>query len=108
MRSFKKDMSLMFSLTDRIKKNQKWDEGDINGWILNQAMAPNPFVRNMMSMMYLSDINGLSKINYPNSEFMKRINFEKLNIKLKKPEIRLFTMPGISTNRSSHYSPIDR
>jgi predicted acylesterase/phospholipase RssA len=53
-------------------------------------MAPNPFVRNMMSMMYLSDVNGLSKINYPKSEFMKRINFEKLNInfeQLKKPEI---------------------
>ena len=56
----------------------KWDEGDINGWILNQVMAPNPFVRNMMSMMYLSDVNGLSRINYPKSEFMKRINFEQL------------------------------
>jgi len=41
-------------------------------------MAPNPFVRNMMSMMYLSDVNGLSRINYPKSEFMKRINFERL------------------------------
>jgi predicted acylesterase/phospholipase RssA len=61
----------------------KWDEGDINGWILNQVMAPNPFVRNLMSMMFLSDVNGLSKINYPNSKFMKRINFEQL----KKPEI---------------------
>ena len=59
------------------------DEGDINGWILNQVMAPNPFVRNMMSMMYLSDVNGLSRINYPKSEFMKRINFERL----KNPDI---------------------
>ena len=59
-------------------RKKKWEEGDINGWILNQVMAPNPFVRNMMSMMYLSDINGLSKINYPKSEFMKRINFEAL------------------------------
>ena len=58
---------------------KKWEEGNINGWILNQVMAPNPVVRNMMSMMYLSDVNGLSKINYPKSEFMKRINFEKLN-----------------------------
>ena len=29
-------------------------------------------------MMYLSDVNGLSKINYPDSEFMKSINFEEL------------------------------
>jgi hypothetical protein len=57
---------------------KKLDEGDINGWILNQVMAPNPFVRNMMSMMYLSNVNGLSRINYPKSEFMKRINFERL------------------------------
>jgi predicted acylesterase/phospholipase RssA len=41
-------------------------------------MAPNPFVRNLASMMYLSGVNGLSRINYPKSEFMKRINFEQL------------------------------
>ena len=39
-------------------------------------MATNPFVRYFTSMMYLSNVNGLSRINYPNSEFMKRINFE--------------------------------
>ena len=44
-------------------------------------MAPNPFVRNLVSMMYLSDVNGLSKINYPKSEFMKRIRFEELERK---------------------------
>ena len=49
-------------------------------------MAPNPFVRNLASMMYLSDVNGLSKINYPKSEFMKRINFEALG-KKEKPHI---------------------
>ena len=62
------------------------DEGDFNGWILNQVMAPNPFVRYLTSMMYLSDVNGLSKINYPNSEFMKGINFEELK-KEGKPHI---------------------
>jgi predicted acylesterase/phospholipase RssA len=36
-------------------------------------------------MMYLSEVNGLSKINYPKSEFMKRINFEQL--KQVKPHI---------------------
>jgi predicted acylesterase/phospholipase RssA len=57
---------------------KKWDEGDINGWILNQALAPNPFVRYLTSMMYLSGVNGLSKINYPESSFMKGIRFENL------------------------------
>ena len=54
------------------------DAGDINGWILNQVLAPNPFVRYLASMMYLSHVTGLSKINYPHSQFMKRINFEAL------------------------------
>ena len=41
-------------------------------------LAPNPFVRYLTSMMYLSNVNGLSRINYPDSEFMKSINFEEL------------------------------
>ena len=57
---------------------QKWDRGDINNWVLNQALAPNPVVRYLTSLMYLSRVNGLSKINYPNSKFMKSINFERL------------------------------
>ena len=63
--------------------SKRWEQGNINGYILNQVMAPNPFVRNLASMMYLSDVNGLSKINYPKSEFMKRINFEALGKKEK-------------------------
>ena len=62
--------------SDRKKKYKKLDEGDFNGWILNQAMAPNPFVRYLTSMMYLSNVNGLSRINYPDSEFMKGHKFE--------------------------------
>jgi predicted acylesterase/phospholipase RssA len=54
------------------------DNGDVNGWVLNQVMAPNPFVRYLTSMMYLSNVTGLSKINYPRSQFMKSINFEAL------------------------------
>ena len=45
----------------REEKFDKLDEGDINRWILNQAMATNPFVRYLTSMMYLSNVNGLSK-----------------------------------------------
>jgi predicted acylesterase/phospholipase RssA len=56
----------------------KLDEGDLNQWILNQVMAPNPYIRYMTSLMYLSKFNGLSRINYPDSDFMKKIDFERL------------------------------
>jgi predicted acylesterase/phospholipase RssA len=77
--SFQESMSLFFDhMPSRNKKFRKFDEGDINNWILNQVMAPNPFVRYFTSMMYLSHITGLSRINYPNSDFMKAIKFERL------------------------------
>jgi predicted acylesterase/phospholipase RssA len=79
MDSFKETMELISNhLPDRDSGFKKWDEGDINKWILNQAMAPNPFVRYLTSMMYLSNVTGLSRINYPNSDFMKGIKFDRL------------------------------
>jgi predicted acylesterase/phospholipase RssA len=78
---YQDSMALLFNQMpdrDQKKKFTKLDEGDFNRWILNQAMATNPFVRYLTSMMYLSDVNGLSRINYPDSEFMKGINFEEL------------------------------
>jgi predicted acylesterase/phospholipase RssA len=79
MDSFQESMSLFFDhMPGRDKKFKKLDEGDVNGWILNQALAPNPFVRYLTSMMYLSDVTGLAKINYPDSDFMKSIKFENL------------------------------
>ncbi len=60
------------------KPPKQLTEGDFNRWILNQVMAPNPFIRYLTSMMYLSNVNGLSKINYPDSDFMKDIEFGKL------------------------------
>jgi predicted acylesterase/phospholipase RssA len=86
---FQDSMEILFNqLPDngQKKKFKRLDEGDFNRWILNQAMAPNPFVRYLTSMMFLSNINGLSRINYPASDFMKSINFEELN-KRKKPDI---------------------
>jgi predicted acylesterase/phospholipase RssA len=86
---FQNSMKIMFDqLPDRDQKKKftKLDEGDFNRWILNQAMATNPFVRYLTSMMYLSNVNGLSRINYPDSEFMKGINFEELK-RQRKPHI---------------------
>ena len=57
MDSFQESMSLFFDhMPGRDKKFKKLDEGDMNGWILNQVLAPNPFVRYLTSMMYLSDV----------------------------------------------------
>ena len=64
--------------TGEKKPFRKLDEGDLNRWILNQVMAPNPFIRYMTSLMYLSKFNGLSRINYPDSEFMQKIRFDRL------------------------------
>jgi predicted acylesterase/phospholipase RssA len=71
MESFRQTMALC---TDP----SKWNEGDINHWMLNHVMAPNPFVRFWTSMMFLSHVNGLSRIYYPDSSFMKAIKFDKL------------------------------
>lgn len=64
--------------TGETKPFKRLDEGDLNRWILNQVMAPNPFIRYMTSLMYLSNFNGLSRINYPESEFMQKIKFDRL------------------------------
>lgn len=55
-----------------------WNEGDFNRFVLNSVLAPNPFVRYWMSMMYLTNVTGLSRINYPQSTFMRSIKFERL------------------------------
>ncbi len=55
-----------------------WNRGDFNQWVLNNVMAVNPSMRFLTSLMYLSGVNGLSKIYYPDSNFLKKIDFEKL------------------------------
>ena len=87
--SFQDLLALLFDQLpdkDNKKKFQKLDEGDINKWILNQWMAPNPVVRYLTSMMYLSNLTGLSRINYPDSQFMKSIDFEAIKKKEKGDE----------------------
>ena len=56
----------------------QWNEGDINRWMLNHVLAVNPFVRFWTSAMYLSNMSGLSRICYPESNFMKSIKFNRL------------------------------
>ena len=61
-------------MTDRAR----WNQGDFNRWMLNSVLSVNPFVRYWTSMMYLSNISGLSRIHYPESTFMKAIKFDRL------------------------------
>jgi predicted acylesterase/phospholipase RssA len=87
MEQFQGTMSAWFNRLPRGEQTFKeWREGDINNWILNEVLAPNPFVRYLTSLMYLSKVNGLSRINYPDSEFMKGINFDELK-KERRPHI---------------------
>jgi predicted acylesterase/phospholipase RssA len=58
-----------------------WTEGDFNQWTLNNVMAVNPLIRFLTSMMYLSNVTGLSRIYYSGSNFLKAIDFDKLKTK---------------------------
>jgi predicted acylesterase/phospholipase RssA len=72
IKSFAHTMSLLSG------KRGNWNEGDINRWTLNDVLAVNPFVRLWTAMMFKSPIDGLSRIYYPDSTFIKNIKFEKL------------------------------
>jgi predicted acylesterase/phospholipase RssA len=118
---FQDSMKILFDqLPDRDQKKKftKLDEGDFNRWILNQAMATNPFVRYLTSMMYLSNVNGLSRINYPDSEFMKGINFEELKKdgkphiyhnawNLDEQKLALFSNREMKNTKEEYKGPID-
>lgn len=57
---------------------RKWNQGDFNSLILNQFMAVNPWARFATSMMYRSRVNGLARVYYPDSSFLRQIRFERL------------------------------
>jgi predicted acylesterase/phospholipase RssA len=58
----------------------KWnaESGEFNNWMLNDVLAVNPLTRFLTSMMYLSPMNGLSRIYYPESDLLKSIKFDRL------------------------------
>lgn len=64
----------MLQLTDPAR----WNEGDVNHWFLNSVLAVNPAVRFLTSLAFLSNVNGLARICYPGSRFLKTIRFDKL------------------------------
>jgi hypothetical protein len=55
-------------------------EGDRNAHVLNNILAVHPVSRFMTSMAYLSGINGMSNIYYPDSSFLDSIDLGKLDL----------------------------
>jgi predicted acylesterase/phospholipase RssA len=78
--------SLMKLMAEAIKETgsylfepAKWfSEGDFNSWLLNGVLATNPYFRFAMSLAFHSNLDGLSRIYYPDSSFLKTIDFERL------------------------------
>jgi predicted acylesterase/phospholipase RssA len=58
--------------------HNKWNQGDFNHLML-ELLAANPFARYFTSMMYLSEIDGLTRLYYPKSSFLKEIDFGRLS-----------------------------
>jgi predicted acylesterase/phospholipase RssA len=55
-----------------------WNQGDFNTLVL-ENLAANPVSRFLTSMIFLSEVNGLSRIYYPGSSFLASIDFKKLS-----------------------------
>ena len=55
-------------------------DGDVNAHVLNNILAVNPMARYLTSLMYLSEINGLSNIYYKDSTFLEEIDFGRLDL----------------------------
>lgn len=51
----------------------RWTAQEFNYWLLNDVLAVNPFTRYLTSMVYKSEINGLSKIYYKDSPVLKEV-----------------------------------
>lgn len=59
----------------------RWNAGDFNAWMLDSVLAVHPWSRFLTSMVYQSNINGLSRIWYPKSSFLGAIDFKRLEQK---------------------------
>ncbi|MEI6559341.1 MAG: patatin-like phospholipase family protein [Rhodospirillaceae bacterium] len=56
----------------------QWSFANLNSVFLNDVLAVNPVSRFMTSLIYLSSFNGLARIFYPDSSFLKSIQFKRL------------------------------
>ena len=67
----------------------QWNIPNLNSVFLNDVLAVNPISRFMTSLIFMSANNGLSRIYYPDSSFLKTIDFDRgVNITLGLPFVR--------------------
>jgi predicted acylesterase/phospholipase RssA len=57
---------------------RQWNQGDLSKLAL-EFNASHPAMRFLTSFMYLSNLNGLSRMYYKNSTFLNSINFDRIN-----------------------------
>jgi predicted acylesterase/phospholipase RssA len=65
-------------LFSRKRNRWQWNKGDYYRWILNDVMAVHPLVRFLTAMVYKSGVDGLAQIHYPESAFLKAIDFDEI------------------------------
>ncbi len=64
----------------------RWTPQEFNLWMLNDVLGVNPVTRYLTAMVYQSEINGLSKVFYPNSPVLKDV-FQGDTLYQVKPDI---------------------
>ncbi|MGA7452318.1 MAG: patatin-like phospholipase family protein [Rhodoplanes sp.] len=57
---------------------KQWNQGDLSKLAL-EFNASHPAMRFLTSFMYLSNLNGLSRMYYKNSTFLNSINFDRIS-----------------------------
>ena len=57
---------------------RQWNQGDLSKLAL-EFNAAHPAMRFLTSFMYLSNLNGLSRMYYKNSTFLNSINFDRIS-----------------------------
>ncbi|SFM82625.1 patatin-like phospholipase family protein [Variovorax sp. OV329] len=65
----------------------RWSAQHLNYWMLNDVLAVHPFTRYMTSLVYSSEINGLSKIYYDDSPVLKDVFSEDRLFAAGAPEV---------------------
>lgn len=56
----------------------KWNYGEFCHLLLNGLLAPNPAARFLMSMMWKSDLPGISKLWFPHYDLLESLKFDLL------------------------------
>lgn len=77
----------VFRSMEYFSNPKRWNKpSEFNYWVLNDVLAVNPVSRYLTSLVYLSRINGLSRIYYPDSRILDEIPIKRLQ----KGEVQIY------------------